>query len=201
MMRTSPNGLSRHADRPSLEEMFNMKRMTSAAAAVLLVASLDAGAASLRFDNSAQKPSDSEWVYQLGDLTATVTSQGGPLFYNGVERAIGVGTSVFNGAIANNETVTVHFNQPVTLSQISFRQWENPGPLGTVYDRVVLSWDEGQSITLTDSGQGVDLLDDFVLPDIELTQFTLTPDHHNTDRKSTRLNSSHVAISYAVFCL
>src|SRR5437870_1792949 len=24
---------------------------------------------------------------------------------------------------------------------------------------------------------------------------------HNTDRKSTRLNSSHVAISYAVFCL
>src|SRR5207253_11370166 len=25
--------------------------------------------------------------------------------------------------------------------------------------------------------------------------------HHQTDRKSTRLNSSHVAISYAVFCL
>src|SRR5690625_6648629 len=25
--------------------------------------------------------------------------------------------------------------------------------------------------------------------------------HHNGDRKSTRLNSSHVAISYAVFCL
>src|SRR5439155_20112138 len=25
--------------------------------------------------------------------------------------------------------------------------------------------------------------------------------HHNRDRKSTRLNSSHVAISYAVFCL
>src|SRR5207253_4252973 len=26
-------------------------------------------------------------------------------------------------------------------------------------------------------------------------------DHARTDRKSTRLNSSHVAISYAVFCL
>src|SRR5437660_4820438 len=26
-------------------------------------------------------------------------------------------------------------------------------------------------------------------------------DHHPEDRKSTRLNSSHVAISYAVFCL
>src|SRR5699024_11271705 len=25
--------------------------------------------------------------------------------------------------------------------------------------------------------------------------------HHNTDRKSTRLNSSHVSNSYAVFCL
>src|SRR5690606_39425009 len=25
--------------------------------------------------------------------------------------------------------------------------------------------------------------------------------HHGTDRKSTRLNSSHVKISYAVFCL
>src|SRR5690625_6196190 len=25
--------------------------------------------------------------------------------------------------------------------------------------------------------------------------------YHQTDRKSTRLNSSHVAISYAVFCL
>src|SRR5690625_5822160 len=27
------------------------------------------------------------------------------------------------------------------------------------------------------------------------------PVHHSLDRKSTRLNSSHVAISYAVFCL
>src|SRR5262245_62219722 len=27
------------------------------------------------------------------------------------------------------------------------------------------------------------------------------PDHQNLDRKSTRLNSSHLGISYAVFCL
>src|SRR5207249_9271750 len=27
------------------------------------------------------------------------------------------------------------------------------------------------------------------------------PDQHDVDRKSTRLNSSHVSISYAVFCL
>src|SRR5690625_5371703 len=30
---------------------------------------------------------------------------------------------------------------------------------------------------------------------------TAFPDAGQTDRKSTRLNSSHVAISYAVFCL
>src|ERR1039457_2465965 len=29
----------------------------------------------------------------------------------------------------------------------------------------------------------------------------LSPPSSNTDRKSTRLNSSHLAISYAVFCL
>src|SRR5690606_41533600 len=33
----------------------------------------------------------------------------------------------------------------------------------------------------------------------ETTAFQLTADH--VDRKSTRLNSSHVKISYAVFCL
>src|SRR2546430_10000077 len=37
-----------------------------------------------------------------------------------------------------------------------------------------------------------------VLP-IELRQLAL--DHHEQDRKSTRLNSSHSQISYAVFCL
>src|SRR6266508_5662090 len=34
-----------------------------------------------------------------------------------------------------------------------------------------------------------------------LTQFTTEPSYLPGDRKSTRLNSSHVAISYAVFCL
>src|SRR5439155_25789429 len=32
-------------------------------------------------------------------------------------------------------------------------------------------------------------------------RFSGTPGGHRRDRKSTRLNSSHVAISYAVFCL
>src|SRR2546426_8852674 len=31
--------------------------------------------------------------------------------------------------------------------------------------------------------------------------YLLQPDHLSRDRKSTRLNSSHLVISYAVFCL
>src|SRR3989442_8430054 len=34
-----------------------------------------------------------------------------------------------------------------------------------------------------------------------MAEFTEPSPHTNTDRKSTRLNSSHVRISYAVFCL
>src|SRR5207253_192952 len=36
--------------------------------------------------------------------------------------------------------------------------------------------------------------------DFSMMHFTASPSRH-VDRKSTRLNSSHVAISYAVFCL
>src|SRR5207253_8073082 len=36
---------------------------------------------------------------------------------------------------------------------------------------------------------------------VALMNFLITPATFGRDRKSTRLNSSHVAISYAVFCL
>src|SRR5690625_154645 len=38
-------------------------------------------------------------------------------------------------------------------------------------------------------------------PRTEVFSPPLVNEHEKTDRKSTRLNSSHVAISYAVFCL
>src|SRR2546430_13457718 len=43
----------------------------------------------------------------------------------------------------------------------------------------------------------------FTAPGVELHQprGTAEQQHQNTDRKSTRLNSSHSQISYAVFCL
>src|SRR5437868_12033201 len=37
--------------------------------------------------------------------------------------------------------------------------------------------------------------------DLENVPFVLFPQGSRIDRKSTRLNSSHVSISYAVFCL
>src|SRR5690625_5726871 len=36
---------------------------------------------------------------------------------------------------------------------------------------------------------------------LDLMKRAGSPEHQRRDRKSTRLNSSHVAISYAVFCL
>src|SRR5690625_3219530 len=42
------------------------------------------------------------------------------------------------------------------------------------------------------------LLDTLVPVDLRVVTLTIPPQE---DRKSTRLNSSHVAISYAVFCL
>src|SRR5207248_8860763 len=38
-------------------------------------------------------------------------------------------------------------------------------------------------------------------PDGSLVEMIELPDHLDQDRKSTRLNSSHRTISYAVFCL
>src|SRR5256885_2525596 len=40
-----------------------------------------------------------------------------------------------------------------------------------------------------------------VLPDRAAVGRSARPRHSPTDRKSTRLNSSHLVISYAVFCL
>src|SRR5438067_4296315 len=48
-----------------------------------------------------------------------------------------------------------------------------------------------------------DVVEKAVLSNVELKRVTgrTTPTTTSLDRKSTRLNSSHVSISYAVFCL
>src|SRR5439155_24975599 len=44
-------------------------------------------------------------------------------------------------------------------------------------------------------------IDFFPGDDVDSIEATSSPGKKSIDRKSTRLNSSHVAISYAVFCL
>lgn len=160
-----------------------MRILTCLAASAVFTASLNASAAVLRFDDSATQISTNEWVYEIDgvQVQATVISENGRIFYNPVEDAIGVGTNVLNGAMSWGETLTIRFDQPVTISQISFRQWENPGLIFT-YDEVIFRNDDtGGLLTLTDSGQGAfDLLDHFALPDITLSSFTLIPNNQRT---------------------
>lgn len=158
-----------------------MRILTCLAASAFFAASLNASAAVLRFDDSATQISTNEWIYEIDGVQATVISENGRIFYNPVEGAIGVGTNVVNGAMSWGETLTIRFDQPVTISQISFRQWENPGLIFT-YDEVVFRNDDtGGLLTLTNSGQGAfDLLDHFALPDITLSSFTLIPNNQRT---------------------
>src|SRR5439155_14836684 len=55
--------------------------------------------------------------------------------------------------------------------------------------------------TISELERARDTLDARELPREAAIAFALPMRDGNRDRKSTRLNSSHVAISYAVFCL
>src|SRR5699024_11699721 len=58
-------------------------------------------------------------------------------------------------------------------------------------------------IPLVDASQGGDLLDRIIMirRQLAIELGVVVPVVRIRDRKSTRLNSSHVSISYAVFCL
>lgn len=155
-----------------------MRVLTSLAASTVIAISLDASALTFRFDNSATPIAGNQWEYHQGGIQATLTSTGGNLFYNVVEGAVGVGNNLLNGALASGQTMTVSFDQPVIISKIYFRQWENPviWPL----DQVKFSGG-GEVLTLTDSGEGAfDLWDVFNLGDINLSSFVLTPTNLTT---------------------
>src|SRR5690625_6235348 len=51
------------------------------------------------------------------------------------------------------------------------------------------------------AAQTLDYLEQFIKPGVTTAEIDRLCLEYITDRKSTRLNSSHVAISYAVFCL
>ena len=111
--------------------------------------------------------------YTVGGVTGTASTTGGSLFYNGVENAIGVGSDVFNGALAQGETLSINFDQTVTVNTVYFRQWENP--FIVTLDQVVFDYFPGGQVTFTNSGQGVTLLDSFSAGGVDIDGFTLLP--------------------------
>lgn len=154
--------------------MFAKKIRTALIGGAALAATLTTGAAqaaTMSFNNGSGS-------YTVGSVTGTATATGGSVFYNGVENAIGVGDSVFNGGIAQGETLSVNFNQTITITNMYFRQWENPG-LFVTYDKVLVDGGDFQMM-LVDSGQGIfDLLDKFPIGQT-LDGFTLLPQNNRT---------------------
>src|SRR4051812_47967069 len=92
---------------------------------------------------------------------------------------------------------------PTVAARQHFFGTENVDPAtGAVRDdRVILSWFGISSLALAIEGHVV-LLDAYInnVNNATPTQDDVAVDGHG-DRKSTRLNSSHMSISYAVFCL
>src|SRR5215475_3288479 len=101
---------------------------------------------------------------------------------------------VRTGELSSNGTKTRLRDQPL---QLLLALLETPGELVTREDLVRRLWPEG---TFVDFERGLNKavlgLREALGDSAENPQFVET-----LDRKSTRLNSSHVKISYAVFCL
>src|SRR5207244_6931339 len=63
------------------------------------------------------------------------------------------------------------------------------------------SWMDDHNLISALDQDGMRIADRPPVPDTNNNPFTSTPVTASQDRKSTRLNSSHQIISYAVFCL
>src|SRR5690348_4534061 len=101
-----------------------------------------------------------------------------------------------SNSIAAGRTLTVSAQGKTTASPdtalISFSvmtQGQNPDSLATNNTKKM------NAVLDFVSSQGI------ASADIKTTSYDLQPNYQWEDRKSTRLNSSHPSISYAVFCL
>src|SRR5438874_7720378 len=88
-------------------------------------------------------------------------------------------------------TLSLHDALPISADEIHQRRFARSG---WTHDRHVFTAVDSDG----DTAQRVDLFRAHHVGFPEIDGFNQT---HNQDRKSTRLNSSHVEISYAVFCL
>src|SRR5699024_2430550 len=105
------------------------------------------------------------------------------------------GATVFPDALAPGDTVTEDIDIAVGLEDEATLAIDSPGiyPVmlsltGTLDGEPVALSDDRFLLTVTDA--------DGQLPELDESRTPST-----LDRKSTRLNSSHVSISYAIFCL
>src|SRR2546426_5538541 len=76
-------------------------------------------------------------------------------------------------------------------------------PYTTLFRSDVLQWLSNQTREHDPSGRGIDFVIGAAEPVAMVPTVIIDPitGKSLTDRKSTRLNSSHLVISYAVFCL
>lgn len=156
-----------------------MRITASLTASAILAFSLDVTAATFRFDDTANIIAGNQWQYTQDGVQATVTSTGGDIAYSGFFDGIGV-SGLFS-SLNLTESLSVSFDQPVTVSRLYFKSWQDPQLFGTiVIDQVVFNGGD-VSLTLADSNQSfLDLLNinaisAFDLPDIALSDFSLTP--------------------------
>src|SRR5690625_5676233 len=96
--------------------------------------------------------------------------------------------------------VTVEWNPTETMRADADGNLEAELPIADdaepgVYELTVTDEESGESNSVDYTVLSVDD------PALTIDPETITLDEFIGDRKSTRLNSSHVAISYAVFCL
>src|SRR5690349_24749184 len=91
--------------------------------------------------------------------------------------------------------ITLCTTSSATLCALFFFLMIRPPPRSTLFPYTTLfrSLDVKIKIERPDAESARDIFSKYLLPTLPL--------HADEDRKSTRLNSSHVEISYAVFCL
>src|SRR5438874_4011840 len=85
---------------------------------------------------------------------------------------------------------TTLFRSPDGPERVLVQEWERRGPQSAVQERQVEQGPAEVRAALAGDERPADLRADAAVDE-----------QQDRDRKSTRLNSSHVEISYAVFCL